>query len=44
MVQFGELCAWEMPEAARTQMRDVGKMRAGREQEGSPVEGTLESW
>lgn len=26
MVQFAELCAWKMPGAAKTQMRDVGKM------------------
>lgn len=29
MVQFGELCAWEMPEVAGTWMRDVGKIRTG---------------
>ena len=51
MVPFGELCAWEMPDAARTWMRDLGKTSAGRlwvwrasgdRGMGSPVEGTLE--
>lgn len=27
MVQFGELCTWEMPEAAGTRMRDVIDIR-----------------
>ena len=47
MVLFGELWAWEMPEAAWTWMKDLGKTGAGRgaggagtEQEGSPVQGT----
>lgn len=29
MVQFGELCAWEMPESAGTRMRDGVEIRPG---------------
>ena len=44
MVLFGELWAWEMPEAAWTWMKDLGRIRAGRGAEGFETEWEGDPW
>jgi len=44
MVLFGELWAWEVPEAGWTWMKDLGRIRAGRAAEGFETQWEGDPW